>query len=132
MAVVADRVIVELEAKLDRYEANVRRAEAKFDSATRAMVKMEDGLARVRVAIGKAALAFVDLGVAIGNAAGKLFGGELAPDTGTGGRADAYADAFRRVRGTYTVGGAKTGGRIGKYGGVGGMFVSIGKWISGN
>lgn len=34
MAVVADRVIVELEAKLDRYEANVRRAEAKFAAAT--------------------------------------------------------------------------------------------------
>ena len=34
-AVTADRVIVELEAKLDRYEANVRRAEQKFDRATR-------------------------------------------------------------------------------------------------
>lgn len=37
MAVTADRVIVELEAKLDRYEANVRRAEQKFDAATRAI-----------------------------------------------------------------------------------------------
>lgn len=33
--VVADRVIVELEAKLGRYEANVRAAEARFDKATR-------------------------------------------------------------------------------------------------
>jgi len=33
MAVVADRVIVELEARLDRYEANVARADAKFDRA---------------------------------------------------------------------------------------------------
>lgn len=33
--VVADRVIVELEAKLDRYAADVRRAEQKFDSASR-------------------------------------------------------------------------------------------------
>lgn len=37
MGVVADRVIVELEAKLDRYEANVLRAEQKFDAATRAI-----------------------------------------------------------------------------------------------
>jgi len=34
MAVVADRVIVELEAKLDRYDANVRRAEQTFARAT--------------------------------------------------------------------------------------------------
>ena len=34
MAVVADRVIVELEAKLDRYDANVRRAEQTFAKAT--------------------------------------------------------------------------------------------------
>jgi len=33
MAVTADRVVVELEARLDRYEANVARAEAKFDKA---------------------------------------------------------------------------------------------------
>lgn len=33
MAVVADRVVVELEAKLDRYEANVARAEQKFNKA---------------------------------------------------------------------------------------------------
>ena len=33
MAVPADRVVVELEARLDRYEANVARAEAKFDKA---------------------------------------------------------------------------------------------------
>lgn len=33
MAVVADRVVVELEARLDRYEANVARAEQKFDRA---------------------------------------------------------------------------------------------------
>lgn len=38
MAVTADRVIVELEAKLDRYDANVRRAEARFDSATKSIV----------------------------------------------------------------------------------------------
>lgn len=33
MAVTADRVVVELEARLDRYEANVARAESKFDKA---------------------------------------------------------------------------------------------------
>lgn len=43
MAVVADRVIVELEAKLDRYDANVRRAEQQF---TRAMGSIEKRSAR--------------------------------------------------------------------------------------
>lgn len=33
MAVTADRVVVELEARLDKYEANVARAETKFDRA---------------------------------------------------------------------------------------------------
>ena len=33
MAVTADRVVVELEARLGRYEANVARAETKFDRA---------------------------------------------------------------------------------------------------
>lgn len=46
MAVVADKVIVELEAKLDRYEANVRRAEAKFDSATRQISANSQKMAR--------------------------------------------------------------------------------------
>jgi tape measure domain-containing protein len=35
MAVVADRVVVELEAKIDRYSANVRAAEQRFNAATR-------------------------------------------------------------------------------------------------
>lgn len=56
MAVTADRVIVELEAKLDRYEANVRRAEQKFDSATRAIAndakRMEREISRSTSAIG--------------------------------------------------------------------------------
>lgn len=34
MVTVADRVVVELEAKLDRYDANIRRAEQRFGSAT--------------------------------------------------------------------------------------------------
>lgn len=46
MAVTADRVIVELEAKLDRYEAGVRRAEQKFDSATRAIEADSKRMAR--------------------------------------------------------------------------------------
>jgi tape measure domain-containing protein len=58
MAVVADRVIVELEAKLDRYEANVRRAEAKFDSATRSIsansAKMARDIERNSAAAGSA------------------------------------------------------------------------------
>lgn len=56
MAVTADRVIVELEAKLDRYEANVRRAEQKFDAATRAIAndakRMERDIAASTGAIG--------------------------------------------------------------------------------
>lgn len=35
MAITADRVIVELEAKIDRYNANVRAAEKRFNDATR-------------------------------------------------------------------------------------------------
>lgn len=58
MAAVADRVIVELEAKLDRYEANVRRAEAKFDSATRSIsansAKMARDIERNSAAAGAA------------------------------------------------------------------------------
>lgn len=56
MAVVADRVIVELEAKLDRYEASVRRAEQKFDAATRNITddarRMERDVGRNADAIG--------------------------------------------------------------------------------
>lgn len=56
MAVTADRVIVELEAKLDKYEANVRRAEQKFDAATRAIAgdakRMEREISKSTGAIG--------------------------------------------------------------------------------
>ena len=56
MAVVADRVIVELEAKLDRYDANVRRAEARFDAATRNIERsarrMEQSVVASSTAIG--------------------------------------------------------------------------------
>lgn len=56
MAVVADRVIVELEAKLDRYEAGVRRAEQRFDAATRSITgdakRMERDVGRNADAIG--------------------------------------------------------------------------------
>lgn len=55
-AVTADRVIVELEAKLDRYEANVRRAEQKFDRATRNISndakRMERDIARSSDQVG--------------------------------------------------------------------------------
>lgn len=55
-AVTADRVIVELEAKLDRYEANVRRAEQKFDRATRNISndakRMEREISRNADAVG--------------------------------------------------------------------------------
>lgn len=57
MAVTADRVIVELEAKLDRYEQNVRRAEAKFDAATRGIAndakRMEREVSRNADAVGQ-------------------------------------------------------------------------------
>ncbi len=56
-AVTADRVIVELEAKLDRYEANVRRAEQKFDQATRSISndakRMERDIARSSEQVGQ-------------------------------------------------------------------------------
>jgi len=54
--VVADRVIVELEAKLDRYNANVRAAEARFDTATRNISRsakqMESSITRSTGAVG--------------------------------------------------------------------------------
>jgi tape measure domain-containing protein len=54
--VVADRVIVELEAKIDRYNANVRAAEARFDAATRNITRsaqsMEKSMLRSTTAIG--------------------------------------------------------------------------------
>lgn len=54
--VVADRVIVELEAKLDRYNANVRAAEARFDTATRNISRsakqLETSISRNTGAIG--------------------------------------------------------------------------------
>ena len=54
--VVADRVIVELEAKLDRYDANVRRAEARFSTAARNIERqaasVERSMARSTGAIG--------------------------------------------------------------------------------
>ena len=81
------------------------------DSADRAIVKMEDGLSRLRVAVGKAANAFLDLGVAIGDGLGKLVYGDLPTDVGTGGRADAYALALSRRRGG--ISGAKAGGAEG-------------------
>lgn len=56
MAVTADRVIVELEAKLGRYEANLRRAEQRFDAATRSISgdakKMERDISRNADAVG--------------------------------------------------------------------------------
>lgn len=69
MAVTADRVIVELEAKLDRYEANVRRAEQKFDAATRAIAadakRMERDIAASTGAIGSQ---FKQLAATVGGA----------------------------------------------------------------
>lgn len=57
MAVTADRVIVQLEAKLDRYEANVRRAEARFDAATKSIAndakRMEREVSRNADAVGQ-------------------------------------------------------------------------------
>ncbi|WP_375194643.1 tape measure protein [Sphingobium sp.] len=47
MAVTADRVVVELEARLDRYEANVARAEAKFDKAMGGIQKSAGATERI-------------------------------------------------------------------------------------
>ncbi|OGT55477.1 MAG: hypothetical protein A3E01_09215 [Gammaproteobacteria bacterium RIFCSPHIGHO2_12_FULL_63_22] len=47
MAVVADRVVVELEARLDRYEANLVRADQKFDRAMGNIQKNAAGTERV-------------------------------------------------------------------------------------
>jgi tape measure domain-containing protein len=64
MAVTVDRVVVELEARLGRYEANVSRAEAKFDKAMSGIQKSagatERIVSRAAVAMG-AALAGVSV-----------------------------------------------------------------------
>ncbi len=56
MVAVADRVIVELEAKLDKYNANVRAAEARFTAATRSISRdaksVEAQMSRSTGAIG--------------------------------------------------------------------------------
>lgn len=54
MAVTADRVVVELEARLDRYEANVARAESRFDKAMSGIQKSARGAEMV---VSRAALA---------------------------------------------------------------------------
>lgn len=71
------------------------------DAAARSIVKMEDGLSRLRSAAGLAAEKFLDLGVAIGNSLGQLVGGDLAEATGTAGRGAKYAERFRQQRGSY-------------------------------
>jgi hypothetical protein len=69
------------------------------DAAQRSIVKMEDGLSRLRITAGKAANAFLDLGVAIGQGLGRLVYGDLPEDNGPGGKASAYAEKFRARRG---------------------------------
>lgn len=70
MAVTADRVVVELEARLDRYEANVARAEAKFDKSMsgiqRSAKVTEQIVSRAALGISSAigAIGFVALGKA--------------------------------------------------------------------
>lgn len=71
------------------------------DAAARSIVKMEDGLSRLRSAAGLAAKKFLDLGVAIGNSLGQLVYGDLAEATGTAGRGAKYAEGFRQQRGSY-------------------------------
>ena len=78
------------------------------DSAQRSIVKMENGLSRLRSAAGLAAEKFLDLGVAIGDALGQLVYGDLAEATGPAGLASSYADRFRSQRGP-VVGGNVTG-----------------------
>lgn len=69
------------------------------DDAQRAIVKMDDGLTTLRTSVGWLTDKFLGLGVAIGNSLGRLVYGDLAPDTGTGGRADVYAQQFSQLRG---------------------------------
>lgn len=73
MALVADRVVVELEAKLDRYNANIVRAQGVFD---RRLGMMERNARRVETAIGnnfsgmanRVNVALAGIGVGLGTA----------------------------------------------------------------
>ena len=68
MAVTADRVVVELEARLDRYESNVARAESKFDKAMSGIQKSakvtEQIVSRAALAMGTVlgSIGFIALG----------------------------------------------------------------------
>lgn len=73
------------------------------DAATRATVKMQDGLSRVRVMIGEATDAALDFAAAAGRWFGKQIYGDLPEDVGPGGKASAYAEKFRMARGGYRV-----------------------------
>jgi tape measure domain-containing protein len=70
MAVTADRVVVELEARLDRYEANVARAETRFDKAMNGIQRSAKVTEQVvsRAALGMAtaigSIGFIALGKA--------------------------------------------------------------------
>ncbi|MBK7077145.1 MAG: hypothetical protein IPH44_33120 [Myxococcales bacterium] len=69
------------------------------DAVQRDMVRMEDGISRVRVMVGNLTNDILDAAAEFGRAWGQIIYGDLPEDVGPGGAASAYADKFRAVRG---------------------------------
>lgn len=69
------------------------------DAATRATVRMEDGLTRVRSVVGKVTAGLLDMAAAYGEGIGQAIFGNLPEDNGPGAKASVYAEQFARVGG---------------------------------
>jgi hypothetical protein len=69
------------------------------DSAQRSMVRMEDGLTRLRSTVGQVTAGILDMAAAFGEGMGRIIFGPLAEDVGPGGRKGVYADKFAASRG---------------------------------
>ena len=69
------------------------------DATTRATTRMVDGVTRVRVIVGEATNALIDMAASFGEGWGQAIFGNLPQDVGTGGRADVYAQRFSGLRG---------------------------------
>ena len=69
------------------------------DATTRATTRMVDGVTRVRVIVGEATNALIDMAASFGEGWGQAIFGNLPQDVGTGGRADVYEQRFSGLRG---------------------------------
>ncbi len=78
------------------------------DDVQRGLVKMEDGITRVRVSVGKLTNDILDAAAEFGRAWGQVIYGDLPEDVGPGARGGDYANRFAAARGL-RVGGGQVG-----------------------